>query len=102
MSVRAPRGRPPAWRRYLAFWGVDARADVDDELRFHLEMLAADYAARGLPPDAARAEAERRFGSVDRARDACVEVDRNQARTESHMQMLIALRHDIAYAARVL
>ena len=102
MSVRAPRRRPPAWRRYLAFWGVDARADVDDELRFHLEMLAADYAARGLPPDAARAEAERRFGSVDRARDACVEVDRNQARTESHMQMLIALRHDIAYAARVL
>ena len=94
--------RTPAWRRYLSFWGANTVADVDDELQFHLEMLAADYAARGLPLDAARAKAEHRFGSVDRARDACIEIDRNQARTESHMQMLIALRQDFVYAVRVL
>ena len=37
---------PPAWRRYLRFWGPDVDADVDDELRFHIEACAADLAAR--------------------------------------------------------
>jgi putative ABC transport system permease protein len=96
------RSRAPSWRRYLRFWGSDPRADVDDELRFHVDMLVDDYAARGLSPDAARARAEERFGSVDRARDGCLDIDYQQARTESHMQMLIALRHDAVYALRVL
>jgi putative ABC transport system permease protein len=102
MSSRSPRRRPPAWRRYLAFWGADARADVDDELRFHLDMRADEYVASGLPPDTARSRAQQRFGSLDRARDACIEIDLQQARTESHMQTLIALRQDTVYALRVL
>jgi hypothetical protein len=97
----SPR-KTPAWRRYLSFWGADTVADVDDELRFHIEMRAADCAAHGLPLDAARRRAEQRFGNVARARDACVEIDRQQARTENHMQMLIALGQDAAYALRVL
>lgn len=102
MSSRSDPRRPPAWRRYLTFWGVDTVADVDDELRFHLEMRAAEYAAHCLSPEAARSRAEQRFGSVDRARDACVEIDRQQARAETHMQMLIAVRQDTVYALRVL
>ena len=31
----------PAWRRYLRFWGPNVDADVDDELRFHLDMRSA-------------------------------------------------------------
>lgn len=102
MSTRSKPRRPPAWRRYVAFWGADTGADIDDELRFHLEMRAAEYAARGLAPDAARMRAEHRFGSVDGARDACIEIDRQQARTESRGQMLIALWQDTAFALRVL
>ena len=98
MSIRPT----PAWRRYLRFWGSNAVEDVDDELRFHLDMRADEYLAGGLSPDAARSRAQQRFGSVDRARAACVEIDRQQARTESHMQMLIALRQDAVYAVRVL
>src|SRR6185437_11288580 len=94
--------RPPAWRRYLSFWGADIGADVDEELRFHLEMRAAEYAARGLTPDAARSRAEQRFGNVHRAREACSRIDRQQARAETHMQMLIAVRQDTVYALRVL
>lgn len=94
--------RPPAWRRYLDFWGADIAADVDDELRFHLEMRAAEYAARGLSPEAARSRAEQRFGDVHRAREACAEIDRQQARAASHTHMLIALRQDTVYALRVL
>jgi len=94
--------RPPAWRRYLSFWGADIAADVEDELRFHLEMRAAEYAARGLTPDAARSRAEQRFGNVHRAREACARIDRRQARAETHAHMLLALRQDTVYALRVL
>lgn len=48
--------------------------DLDDELAFHLAMRQADLAARGLPPDEARAATLRQFGNTsvlkERARDA--------------------------------
>ncbi|GJG89398.1 hypothetical protein tb265_45790 [Gemmatimonadetes bacterium T265] len=47
--------------------GVDA--DVDDEIALHLGLRAAQFAAEGMPPEAARAEAERRFGPLDEARE---------------------------------
>src|SRR5512146_186133 len=102
MTPRPKPGRPPAWRRYLDFWGSDIVADVDDELQFHLDMRADEYAARGLTADAARSRAGQRFGSVARARDACTEIDRQQARARSRVQMLTALRQDTTYALRVL
>lgn len=97
-SGNTPR-RPAAWRRYLRFWGADPVADVDDELQFHLEMRSAEYAARGLSSDAARQRAEQRFGRVDHARDACLKIDRQQARAESQARMLIGLRQDAVYGA---
>jgi hypothetical protein len=56
--------QPPVWYRRLRFWGPDVDADVDDELRFHLESCAADLAARGHPPEEARRLALARFGDV--------------------------------------
>ncbi|HEY7369077.1 MAG TPA: permease prefix domain 1-containing protein, partial [Thermoanaerobaculia bacterium] len=44
-------------------------AEVDEELAFHIEMEAADGARQGLTPEAARTEALRRFGGVDRAKE---------------------------------
>src|SRR5688500_12429090 len=38
----------PLWRRYLRFFGPDVDADVDEELRFHLEMRERSYLERGL------------------------------------------------------
>ena len=58
----------PLWRRYLRFFGADPRADVDDELGFHLEELERRFRAEGMnPADAARA-ARAQFGSVEQAR----------------------------------
>lgn len=96
------RSRPPAWRRYLRFWGANAHADVDEELRFHLDMRTAEYAEHGLSPEQARQHAEKRFGSVNRALEACVDIDRQQARTESRLQMLLTVWQDAGYALRVL
>lgn len=53
---------------------LDAERDLDDELRFHLEMEAKRLEAQGMTPEAARRAAQVRFGGVERwkeqARDA--------------------------------
>ena len=41
-------------------------ANLSDEVRFHLEMETRALERDGLSPAAARAEAHRRFGGVDR------------------------------------
>jgi putative ABC transport system permease protein len=43
--------------------------DLDDELRFHVDMQAARNVERGMPPAAARALAEREFGMVARHKE---------------------------------
>ena len=45
----------PAWFRYLTFWRRDPRAELDQEIAFHLEARVDEYLASGLDPDAARA-----------------------------------------------
>lgn len=51
----------------------DLEAEMAEEMRFHLEQRAADYAADGFPPADARLAAQRRFGNLasiqERARD---------------------------------
>ena len=42
----------------------DAKRDVDDEIRFHLEMRAQEFIERGLAPDAAQRAALESFGDV--------------------------------------
>lgn len=54
----------PMWRRYLRFFGADPRADVDDELEFHLQERTDELVAGGLSPEAARRQAEQRLGDV--------------------------------------
>jgi putative ABC transport system permease protein len=94
--------RRPAWRRYLRFWGSDIPNDVDDELRFHIEMRVNEYIAQGMTPDDARRLAAKRFGSVDRARDACVVINEQHARSENRIQLLSTLHQDATFAARLL
>jgi predicted permease len=48
--------------------------ELDDEMRFHLEMEAKQHEARGLSPEAARALAEREFGRVERYKDEVRDV----------------------------
>ncbi|HEV8577435.1 MAG TPA: ABC transporter permease [Thermoanaerobaculia bacterium] len=49
-------------------------SDLDDEMRFHLEMQTAKNAERGMSPEEARALAEREFGAVDRFKDEVRDV----------------------------
>ena len=54
----------PTWRRALRFWGPNVAADVDEELRFHLETRIEALTREGLDPATARARAEEEFGDV--------------------------------------
>ena len=91
-----------AWRRYLRFWGSNIPQDVDDELRFHIEMRISEYVSRGMSPTDARRIAEERFGSIDRAREACVVINEQHARSEGRAEWLATIRHDVAFAVRLL
>ena len=91
-----------AWRRAARLWRTDPRADVDDELRFHLEMRARELEAEGLDPTAARAAAERRFGDVAPVRDACLVIDRRHQRRTRRTERMSDMLQDLRYALRSL
>jgi putative ABC transport system permease protein len=74
--------------------------DVDAEIAFHLEARVAQLIARGMSPDAARAEAQRRFGNVELARHT---LTSSATRRETRMELREFLGNgaqDFRYAAR--
>ena len=80
--------------RLLATLGVDRNADLDDEVRLHLEMQALEYERQGMTPEAARAAALERFGQV--------EPMKNDYRDRRVLPSLDAMLRDVRYSARVL
>lgn len=89
-------------RRSLRFWGPDVDADVDDELRFHLEARAADLEAQGHAPEHARRVARERFGDVERVRGWLRTHDRTRLRNQRRAESMETLVQDLRYAARKL
>ena len=102
MSGGHGSGRPPAWRRYLRFWGSDPARDVDDELQFHIQARYDEFIAAGMPREAARAEVARRFGNVDTVRERCVAIDSQWQREQTMMDILHRAGADVRYALRQL
>jgi predicted permease len=93
---------PGRWRRALRFWRSDVRQDVDEELRFHLEMHQRELAERGHSPLTARQEAERRFGELGRIREECVAIDTRQRQRAERREIMGDLWQDIRFAGRTL
>jgi predicted permease len=53
-----------AWRKLRRVAGRDAAArELDEEMRFHRDLLARDFEANGLTPSDARDAAKRQFGN---------------------------------------
>src|SRR4051812_38683510 len=73
---------------------------MDDEIRLHLALRTDQLVREGRTPDAARAEAESRFGLADDARRA---LHHSALRREARMDQVErfdALRQDVRYAWR--
>jgi len=68
--------------------------DMDDEMRFHIEMETRDLVARGIPEQEARAQARGTFGGETRFKE--------EARAALPLHWLSDLRTDLRYAMRSL
>ena len=90
------------WRKYLAPSRRNLRSDVDDELRFHVEMLARELISAGTDPSAAHAEAERRFGPVSPIRAACLTIDQRRLRNAAWTDAMTSIGQDLKYVLRAL
>jgi len=50
---------------------------IEDELRFHLELLTEHHLDRNMPLPEAKEAALKRFGNVEQIKEECVEISRN-------------------------
>jgi hypothetical protein len=48
--------------------------EIEDELRFHLELLIEENLRQGMAPEKAEAQALKRFGNIERIKNQCVEI----------------------------
>jgi predicted permease len=94
--------RIPGIRPYVRSGRGEAsvRRQVDDELAFHFAMCVDDLVARGMTPEQAKAEAERRFGDVEAVRERLARIDGERIGTERRADWWSALGQDARYAAR--
>jgi len=53
--------------------------DVEEELRFHIEMLQGNYTRNGMSAAEAKTAAARRFGNVERVKRQCVDIRRRNS-----------------------
>ena len=82
-------------RRLQALWsGRRLDRELDDELRFHLEMATERNVRRGMAPEEARRAAVREFGGIERHRE--------RARDERGVRFLETLAFDLRLGARSL
>jgi putative ABC transport system permease protein len=83
-------------------WKPRVDDEVDDELTFHLEMRTRELVERGMNAAAARREAERRMGNIDRVRAACRALGEGRDRHMRRVQYLSEFVQDLGFAWRQL
>ena len=84
------------WFRRLrgTFGSSRVHETFDEEARFHFDELVDEYIARGLTPEEARREAQRRLGNLPLARDRTRDADT--------LRWLADFGQDVRYALRTL
>lgn len=86
----------------MSLFSRSRRAQVDDELRHHLDLMIEENVARGMSGESARADALRRFGDMGRIRDECLEEDAIAERRRDRMEILKGVLDDVRYGIRSL
>jgi len=74
--------------------------EIGDEIEFHTEMRTRELVAAGMDPAAARAEALRRFGSVDGMRRELTRLGHARDRAIGRRHYLRELAYDLRYGVR--
>src|SRR5881409_94709 len=76
------------------------RADVDAELRFHIEGRIEELMSKGLSREQAEREARRRFGDIHGIEREVESIDLTTMRRRSLTEHVAAIVSDARYAAR--
>ena len=95
MSRSRPFRLPWRTRRSIA-------GDVDDEVRFHLDMRTAELVRGGMSESIARDEAIREFGNIDFTKRYCREQDQAGERAMRWSEWSDEIRQHIGSALRTL
>lgn len=94
-----------SFRRLFRIAAHDDRtrtAEIDDELRFHVEARVEDLVAEGLSVAAARTVAERELGDAARYRDDVIAIDHQFARETRMRELFESVNTDMKRAIRAL
>ena len=97
---RAKERSRPFW--YLRRRPEAVAAEVDDELREHLEMKVEELTAGGMPVEEARREALRQFGDLEETRRYCRSEDERGERRVQRTLWLQDFGQDVRVAVRSL
>jgi putative ABC transport system permease protein len=74
--------------------------ELDDEVRFHVEMRARQLMAQGLDHERAMTEALRKFGDVDELRDYCHSIEVSQMHRVETRERMETIIQDLRFALR--
>ena len=78
------------------------RAEVSDEIAFHIQMRTAELIDQGVDPARARAMAEERFGPVQPIEQVLANSIRRRRRREDRAEAFTDLAQDLRFAIRSL
>ncbi len=94
--------RAPGSRRAFRLPGATRRvdADIDEEMRFHIDERVDELVARGMSRDEAEREVRARFGDVEAWRRATRSIDTRRIRRENWLDIVGVLARDLRYAVR--
>jgi hypothetical protein len=76
--------------------------EIEEELRFHLDLLTEKYIARGISRAEAEGFAARRLGNVDQIRDQCLEISMRNTPQVRALKFLLVLVFLIGIFVRIM
>src|SRR6185369_7886673 len=96
--MRIPAGVRRAFR--LPTTSERIARELDDEVRFHVEMRAKKLIESGYSTEDAFAEALRQFGDVDDLREYCVNIEVAHMHRVAFRERIHTLLQDLRFALR--
>lgn len=92
----------PRWTLLRTVFRRSARAEVNDEIAFHVEMRAQELIAQGMDPDRARGMAAERFGPRQPVERELIDSTRRRRTRASRAEVLMQIARDARHAVRML
>ena len=92
----------PRWQSLRRILRPNERAEVGDEITFHIQMRTAELIEQGVEPARAREMAETRFGPVPPIEQALVDSVHRRRHRADRAEAFMDLTKDVAFAIRSL